>query len=212
MGELSSLIRSGADITALAAYLDALPAARREDEATSLGRRDQARLFDVAADASPIRVAHFVPVDVPPLTPVHHPGRNTILTLPYFQRFQKRFARADERTLIGYNASNASFVHPGYFVAYETDGNAEWETRGGVVVDYHRVPEGPVPEGWPAVRPNSVGLQKLVYHQTRDFMRAVSAHVSIGRASRETQKRGDEILDYWFTLCRQDESASGEQT
>ena len=140
------------------------------------------------------------------MTPVHHPGRNTIFTLPYFQRFQKRFARSDDTTLIGYNASNASFIHPGYFVAYETDGNAAWQARGGVVVDYHRVPEGPVPDAWPAVRPNSAGLQKLVYHLTRDFMRSVSDHVSIGRASRETDKRGDEILDYWFTLCRRDDT------
>ncbi|MFK7984468.1 MAG: hypothetical protein AB8I08_00425 [Sandaracinaceae bacterium] len=204
MGEFSSLVRGDADIATLATYLDALPAAQRQAEVTGLGRRDQARLFDKAEDARPIRLSHFVPDRLDALTAVHHPGRNTILTLPYFQRFQKRFARADESTLMGYNVSNASFVHPGYFVAYETDGNATWEARGGVVVDYHRVPDGPVPVGWPPVRPNSEGLQRLVYHQTRDFMRGVSRHVSIGRASRETEPRGDEILDYWFTLCRID--------
>lgn len=208
MNDLVELIRGDAAIGAIGAYLDGLDAARREREVTSLRRRDQARLFDKAADAPPIRITHFVPGELPDRTPVHHPGRNTILTLPYFQRFQKRFARpdGDADRLFGYNASNAWFVHPGYFVAYETDDHPEWASRGGVVVDYHRVPDAPVPDGWPEVVANDVGLQKLVYHLTRDFMRAVSAHASVGRASREDDD-GDVLLDYWFTLCRRDPPA-----
>jgi hypothetical protein len=217
MSELVTLIRSQSAIGDVEAYLDGLDAARREREVNALKRRDQARLFDLAADAPVIRLAHFVPDGVADLTPVHHPGRNTIATLPHFQRFEKRFARpAGERDrLFGYNESNARFIRPGYFVAYATDGRPEWEARGGVVVDYHRVPDAEVPPGWPAVVENHVGLQKLVYRDTRDFMRRVSAHVSIGRASREDD-RGDQLLDYWFTLVRRDPrrdpSPQGEPT
>ncbi|MBX3276047.1 MAG: hypothetical protein KF729_37695 [Sandaracinaceae bacterium] len=207
--ELSSLIRGEASIADIAAYLDGLDAAPRAAEANALARAEQARLFDKAADAPPIGVEHFVPRGLPDLTPVHHPGRNTIMTLPYFQRFEKRFARAADGSgrLFGYNASNAWFVTPGYFVAYETREHASWAERGGVVVDYHQVPDADVPAGWPRVVDNGKGLQRLVYHLTRDFMRQVSRHVSIGRASREDE-RGDRLLDYWFTLCRQDRSAT----
>lgn len=206
--ELEALIRGDDAIDAIAAYLDGLEPDAREREANGLGRADQARLFEKAADAPTITVDHFVPKDVRDLVPVHHPGRNTIMTLPYFQGFQKRFTRAADGSgrLFGYNHSNAWFITPGYFVAYETagvQGREAWAERGGVVVDYHQVPDAAVPEGWPKVIPNHQGLQRLVYHLTRDFMRRVSSHVSIGRASREDAK-GDHILDYWFTLCRQD--------
>lgn len=206
MSELTALIRGDASIASIATYLDALDARAREREVNELRRADQARLFEKAADAERARLTDFVPASVPDLTPVHHPGRNTIATLPYFQRFEKRFARPenDRSRVIGYNASNAWFIKPGYFVAYETDAHGDtWRRRGGVVIDYHRVPDGKVPDAWPRVVPNSHGLQKLVYHLTRDFMRKVSAHVTIGRASREDEK-GDVELDYWFTLVRRD--------
>ena len=72
-----------------------------------------------------------------------------------------------------------------------------------MVVDYLMVPDADVPEHWPKVVPNSRGLQRLVYHRTRDFMRRVANDVSIGRASTE-DGRGDRWLDYWFTLVRLD--------
>ena len=205
MSELERRIRAQDAIDAIAGYLDGLDAARREREVNGLRRAEQAALFDIAADAAPIRITHFVPERVSALTPVHHPGRNTIATLTHFQRFEKRFARsADEPDrLIGYNASNAWFIKTGYFVAYETDARPEWAARGGVVVHYNQVPGRKEPWGWPAVVPNAQGLQRLVYLNTRDFMRRVSTHVSVGRASREDAK-GDLLLDYWFTLCRQD--------
>ena len=206
MSELCALIRGEAPIAAIAEYLDALEAERREREVNALGRADQARLFEKAGDAPPARLTDLVPERVPELTPVHHPGRNTIATFTYFQRFEKRFARpAGERDrLFGYNASNAFFIKPGYFVAYETE-TPEWKRRGGVVVDYHRIPDAAVPQGWPAIVPNSHGLQKFVYHLTRDFLRKVAEGVTIGRASREDEA-GDVELDYWFTLVRREPS------
>jgi hypothetical protein len=210
MTQLSEMIRAEHSISEIAQYLDALDPHARESESTSLVRSDQILLFEKAADGPPSRITDFVPASRPDLSMVIHTGRNTVQTIRYFQHFEKRFARPKrhKKKAIGYNFSNAFFITPGYFVAYETDSSGrEWRSRGGVVIDYFLLPDGEVPEGWPDVIPNDEGLQRFVYHRTRDFMRRVSAHVSIGRASREDAK-GDHILDYWFTLCRRDEGAS----
>jgi hypothetical protein len=141
---LRELIAQRAPIADVAKYLDALAADVRMLEANALPRRDQAQLFDMAADSPPIRVSHFVPDDVPAQKAVHHPGRNTVPVPTYFKHFQKRFmksAKAEHEGLIGgYNASNAFFIRPGYFVGYETDGKHlpadkqsmqnEWFARG----------------------------------------------------------------------------------
>ncbi len=205
MTTVHDLLAAKANIGDIAAHLDALPADVREAEANDLSRSEQARLWDLASDAPTLTLSHFVPEGLDHTVAVRHPGRNTIPVPRYFQRFAKVFARDDDdpRLVNGYNDSNASFIHPGYFVAYETRGNAEWEKRGGVVVDYLRVPDSEVPAGWPKIVPNDVGLQRLVYHRTRDFMRRVSSHVSIGRAA-EQRKHGDRELGFYFTLCRQD--------
>ena len=202
---LRQQLRSGESLATICTYLDALPADQRETEVNGLGRADQAALFERAADGPDATLDDFVPGTHAVGQTVHHPGRNTIGFIRYFQHFEKRFSRSanDPNQLFGYNVSNASFVRPGYFVAYETQGRGDWEKRGGVVIDYHQVPEETVPDDWPQVVTNDVGLQKLVYFQTRDFMRKVSEHVTIGRASKENAK-GDRLLDFWFTLCRKE--------
>lgn len=205
MPHLRTLLAEKASLDAITGHLDALEASERERESCDLSGREQALLWDLAASAPPIDLQHFVPRSRSELDPVHHPGRNTIPSPRYFQLFEKRFCRPRDGSarLFGYNASNASFVHPGYFVAYETAGRDEWAARGGVVIDYHLVPDAEVPATWPKIVPNSVGLQRFVYHRTRDFMRRVSSHVSIGRAAKEDE-HGDRELDFWFTLCRRD--------
>jgi hypothetical protein len=202
---LRELLASKASIQDIGTYLDGLDHARREAESLTLSRREQADLFERAGEGPPIQLSHFVPESLAPNVAVRHPGRNTVPVPHHFQLFAKVFARSEEdpRLCHGYNDSNAWFITPGYFVAYETRGNREWEKRGGVVVDYLRVPGGKVPSGWPRVVANDVGLQKLVYFRTRDFMRGVSRHMSIGRASKQSE-RGDEELDFWFTLCRRE--------
>ncbi len=191
--------RPAARIAELGEYLDGLSPDHRLHETRQLGGRDQARLYELAAEAAPLDLAHFVPADRGELREVIHDGRNT---LPVFTTFQKRFCRpapgADR--LFGYNEGvTRALLGPGYFVAHPTAGNREWEARGAVVVDYFMVPDGPVVSGWPKVVPNSRGLQLLVYQGTRDFMRRVSQHVSIGAAF-----KGERPLGAYFTLCRQD--------
>ena len=69
MGELISLVRGDADITAIDAYLEGPGAQTCASEVTALRRRDQARLFDKAADARRITLEHFVPKELAALTP-----------------------------------------------------------------------------------------------------------------------------------------------
>lgn len=205
------LAKDDTTIAAVAAHLDGLAPDEREKQALGLDRGQQLKLWDLAASAPRIHLSHFVPDGVAPMTAVHHPGRNTIPPFRRYQDFEKRFSKQGKPgEVVGYNESAAWFIRPGYFVAYETDAphveadrKARWAERGGVVIDYHLVPEpgSALPEGWPAVVPNSQGLQRLVYHRTRDFMRKVSEHVSIGRAS-TGEGDADRMLDFWFVLVR----------
>lgn len=188
-------------ISDIATYLDELSAEARADEVLELSRGAQIALWERAAESPPITLEHFVPAGTPPLTEVIHEGRNT---LPTFKRFQKRFAvqAAGDREAIGYNeGSTRALIGPGFFVAEPTHGKPEWEERGAVVVNYFRVPEGPVVETWPKVVPNSRGLQMFVYNKTLDFMRRVSTHVSIGAAFKH-----EKPLGAYFVLVREPEA------
>jgi hypothetical protein len=203
MTRLSELAHAPhATIDTIAAHLDALDHAGRMRELAKTTRDDQRALWVKAAAAPDLTYAHFVPDGVPAKTAVVHHGRNT-LPLPGQQKFfRKPMARPDDGSAraFGYNdAPTQSLVGPGYFVLVPTKGNAEWERRGAWVVDYFQVPDGAVPSSWPKVVPNTQGLQRFVYHGTRDFMRRISAHVSIGAAF-----KGEKPLDHYFTLCRED--------
>lgn len=191
----------GASIAEIGAALDAMSAAKRLEATRSLGRGAQRLLFEKAGDAEPLTLEDFVPAALGPLREVIHDGRNT---LPAFRLFQKRFCRTEDSpdVLYGYNeGATRSLIGPGCFLAYETAGkDPAWPAIGSVVVDYHEVPKGQVVAGWPQVVPNEQGLQKFVYAKTRDFMRRVSTHVTIGAA----YKKG-KPLNAWFVLCRQED-------
>ncbi len=203
---ISELLKPNAkvEIDAIAERLDRATPEARVAEMFALDRAGQRILFEHATLT--IGIDHFVPGRAGVGRAVHHRGRNT-LPLPGKHRFfEKRFSRSAENgaRLFGYNhAPSRGLVGPGYFVAYATDAaNAlpAWRERGGVVVDYFQVPDGAVPAEWPQVIPNTQGIQRFVYHGTRDFMRRVSEHVSIGAAY-----KGEKKLDHYFVLVRQDE-------
>jgi len=194
---LAELVRSDAKILEIAQHLDSLEHAARLRECQGLSGPDQKRLFQKAAESPRLDLAFYVPDGTPPLTPVIHHGKNS---QPVFRDFQKRWCRPADRDdqLHGYNETVVRpLIGPGYFVAHETDDGGR-DPRGAIVVDYFMTPpaDGRAP-GWPEVKPNSSGLQRFVYHQTRDYMRRVSAHVSIGEAHRLEKK-----VMGWFILCR----------
>jgi hypothetical protein len=203
MSDLAQLIddeRTG--IGAVQDYLDGLDGDTRWREVSSLSRARQRMLYEKAAHARPIDLAFFVG-DAGVREEVIHDGVNTLPLPAPLRRFQKRFCRPEPNghgpRLFGYNEGpTRKVVGPGFFVAVGTEERPHWSARGPVVVDYFQVPDGPVAPGWPEVVPNDWRLQRFVYNGTRDFMRRVSAHVSIGAAF-----KGERPLDHYFVLCRQ---------
>ncbi len=198
---LRDLVRDpSTSIDEIAAHLDALDPTTRLEDVCTLGRADQASLYDKAASSPRLEPAHFVPDDTP-LAPVIHEGWNTLpLGLRSLRRFQKPFCRAGDGSprMFGYNEGvTRSLLGPGYFVAYDCTDHPEWSARGSWVVDYFQVPDHDVPDAWPEVRPNSRGLQMFVYKGTRDFMRRVSDGVSIGAAY-----KGERPMNQYFILVR----------
>jgi hypothetical protein len=192
------------DIKSIGSFLDGLEAGARWEAVSGLDRDRQRALYEKAAFAPPLDFDYFVG-KAKPRQEVIHDGMNTLPLPSPLKRFQKRFCRpenGDGARLYGYNEGpTRQVVGPGYFVAIPTRGKPTWESRGAVVVDYFQVPDGAVADGWPRVVKNDWRLQKLVYDQTRDFMRRVSKHVSIGAAFKR-----EKPLDHYFVLCRRDAS------
>jgi hypothetical protein len=177
-------------MASLADYLDHLDAASRVREVRSLRRPEMAKLYEAAAGARPISLSHFVPARTPPLRGVAHFGRNSLAIL---HDFEKRFCLpgTGSNEIWGYNEHVIrGFIGPGYFVTQQT---SQYE----VTIDYARLPPSKPPK-WPSIKPNSTRLGRFVYYGTRDVVRAVSEHVSIGRDTRDGQP-----LDIWFALCRE---------
>lgn len=189
-------------LSAIAEAFEALGPDDRVAATRGLNRADQRRLFELAGTGAPATLEDLAPASAGPRRAVIHHGTNT-LPLPASQRaFQKRFARPDDGSarLFGYNeAPTRWLIGPGYFVTHSTEGESAWAPRGAIVVNYFLIPDGPVPDGWPPVIPNTQGLQWFVYNKTRDFMRRVSDHLTIGAAYKE-----EKALDHYFTLVRED--------
>lgn len=192
--EFSDLISApGTTPAMLAQHLDALTPEARLAQTLALGASAQARLFDLVEGARRFTLDELAPQTATPLTGVRHEGRNSMLL---FTRFAKIFAVPDEPTKAaterwGFNATSAlvtTTVGPGYFVTIQQGDE--------VLVDYTRLPPKPL-LGAPAILPNEARLSRFVYNQTKDVVRGVSHHVSIGRAWRGTRR-----LDNWFVLCR----------
>jgi hypothetical protein len=198
----SALADPTAPMAAISALLDDASPADRRAALFSLNGKQQSALYDRAAQSPTLTLADLVPPSLSPKQEVVHFGQNT---LPVFRAFEKRMCRAASGDAIyGYNEGfTRRFIGPGYFVAVATgtanDGAPTWRERGGVVVDYFRVPDGNgvVVDGWPAVVPNERGLQRFVFRGMRDYLRKVSTHASIGAAY-----QGEKSFNSWFVLVR----------
>lgn len=184
------------DRQTLAIALNAASLPERLEFLESLTKADQRRLWEQSADNPPLTVHDLLDERVPVGQPVVWHGFNT-LPLPRFgRRFRKPMVRLPDGRIAGYNDSPFTpLIGPGFFVtrACEPD---EFEASD-VVIDYHLAPEGPLPGGWPWLRPNWLGLQLFVYFHTRDYLRRVSDDVVIGLATKYGRGLGN-----WFTLVR----------
>jgi hypothetical protein len=184
------------DLDGITRHLDSLSHPERVRQIRALGRKAQRHLFEAVAGHYPIAWSHLVPPDRPPLAEVPHFGKNS---LPALTHFQKVFCRPDDTDgsvdeLWGYNRTRPMIeraVGPGYFIArpYEVDGE--------LLVDYLEVPPRR-PAGWPPIVSNRARLSRFVYYQTQDILRGVSAHVSVGRATKHGRP-----MNAWFILTRE---------
>lgn len=192
---LERLGRAEPDLAGFAEVFESAPPRDRVGITRAIDGRTQARLWEAAVGRS-VSIAEMVPPELGPLRPVVFHGKNS---LPAFTHFEKRFCRAatgaDE--LWGYNHQPTPalppLIGPGYFVAFDSDGGP-----GGVAIDYTRIPPDK-PEGWPAIHDNSFRLSRFVYRGMIDYLRRVSEHLLVGRAT-----RGGRELPNYFLLCRED--------
>jgi hypothetical protein len=186
--ELSLLLGSGADATALRAYLDGLSAEARIQEVRSLARPVLKTLYERCEKSPPLKLIDMVPESTPVGATVIFAGLNN---LPLHRLFEKRFARTPSGTIIGYNHQSLSgFVGPGYFTV-EPAGDE-------LVIDYTKVPtQAEAPTDWPKVQPNDRGLSHFVYKNMQDYCRSVSKDVVIGHATKQGKS-----LPHYFVLAR----------
>ncbi len=188
-------------MSTIADHLDGLSHPQRLAEVRSLGRKEQARLFEAARGVRPISLVDLVPAATPAMREVVHHGRNT---LPAFNHFAKVFVRPDgpnapeegaaPAELWGYNRNTQlleTIIGPGYYVAEPA------RDEGEVLVNYLKLPPR-APNHWPPITSNSRGLSLLVYAGMQDVLRGVSSHVTIGRAY-----KGGRAMSAWFVLCRE---------
>lgn len=197
---IQELLRAPAlDRDALAETFEAASPAERVEITESIDGAAQAKLWEAAAGGA-VTIEEMVPKSLGPLRPVIFHGKNS---LPAFTRFQKRFCRpaagVERDELWGYNHQPTRWLvpltGPGYFVAYDSP-----DGPGGVAVDYTRIPPDK-PAGWPEIVDNSFRLSRFIYNGTIDYLRRVSQHLLIGRAT-----RGGKPMPNYFLLCREDPS------
>lgn len=195
--KIRDLLRPGTvDLASVAGEFEAASPRERVEITEALDGKEQEKLWHAAA-GGPVTIGQMVPRDLGPLRPVIFHGKNS---LPAFTHFQKRFCRpaagVDRDELWGYNYQPtkwlAPLTGPGYFVAYDSNG------LGSVAVDYTRIPTGK-PAEWPEIHDNSYRLSRFIYNGTIDYLRRVSEHLLIGRATRDGKE-----MPNWFLLCRED--------
>jgi hypothetical protein len=185
------------DIEKLAEILDGLGHEGRVHATRTWTKKQMEAIFDACA-GRPISLDFVVPPSVGSKVEVIHDLRNT---LPLFTNAQKRFARleGDVADVGGYNRQHglARVSEPGYFSVRAGEGEHDNE----LVIDYGLVPKSK-PDVWPEIEANDRGfLNTLVWSGMVDYLRRISEHVSIGRAT----KKGKPIGQY-FALVRRDPS------
>ncbi|MDB4937339.1 MAG: hypothetical protein JWP87_4311 [Labilithrix sp.] len=196
--DVSVLLEPTIDLPRLAEVLDGLGHEGRVHATRTWSKKRQAAIYEACKGQS-IDYDFLVPPSMGTLVEVIHDLHNT---LPLFSNSQKRFCRLpkgdteprEEFEIAGYNhASTNGLTGPGYFVVRPGDGEHEGE----LAIDYTKLPKSK-PANWPEIRDNTGGIGALVYGGMIDYMRKVSTHVSIGRATK------GKPMDAWFTLVRKD--------
>lgn len=195
--DLSVFLEPKVDVEKLSESLDGLGHDGRVHTMRTWDKTRMAAIFD-ACVGRPIALDHLVPPSIGANVEVIHDLRNT---LPLFANAEKRFARleGDIAEVGGYNRQHgiARATEPGYFTVRPGEGEHENE----LVIDYGKVPNTK-PSNWPAIEANDKGiLNGIVWGGMVDYLRRVSQHVSVGRATKDGKAIGQ-----YFALVRRDAS------
>lgn len=192
--DVSVFLEPKVDPERLADILDGLGHEGRVHTIRTWTKHRQAAIFEAVKGFRPITLDFLVPASVSAGVEVIHEGHNT---LPLLNHFQKRFVKleGDDYSVGGYNhnVGLARAGGPGYFVVRLGEGEHEGE----LAIDYTKLPKSK-PAAWPEIAPNDGGIGALVYGNMIDYLRAVSTHVSIGRAYK------GKAMNAWFALVRKD--------
>jgi len=198
MNTLPALLRAPTrpSLEAVVASIEPMEPEDRYTIVRTLGRKQQMRLFELCESSAPVARTDFMPESAGTGV-VDHRGWNSLPLFRAWRTFSKPMvAIPGTQELGGYNDSSTRWLlGPGYFVCRESD--PEYVDRGAWVVDYLRVPESELVDGWPAIKPNEKGLQRFVYGGTRDYMRRVCDGITIGLPF-----KGDKELAFPFILVR----------
>jgi len=195
--DVTPFLEPKVNIEKLAEVLDGLGHEGRVHTMRTWGKARMAAIYE-ACEGRSITLDHVVPSSVGSAVEVIHDLRNT---LPLFTDAQKRFTRIDgeDFAVAGFNRQFgvARVSEPGYFVVSEGTGDHANE----LVIDYTKVPKSKGPASWPEVEANDQGfLNKIVWGGMVDYLRRVSSHVSVGRATKDGKSIGQ-----YFALVRRDD-------
>jgi hypothetical protein len=195
--DVSVFLEPKVDIEKLAEILDGLGHDGRVHTMRTWDKKRMAAIYD-ACEGRPITLDHLVPPSIGANVEVIHDLRNT---LPLFSNAEKRFARLenDIASVGGYNRQHgiARATEPGYFTVRDGEG----EHANELVIDYGKVPTTK-PSSWPEIEANDKGfLNGIVWGGMVDYLRRISQHVSVGKATKDGKAIGQ-----YFALVRRDAS------
>ena len=89
---LLDFLQNNSSIHKISDFLDGLSSEERLSESRTLNRAQQRKLYELAKEAPPLELEHFVPTQ-DPCVEVIHSGRNTLPLPASLKLFEKRFRR-----------------------------------------------------------------------------------------------------------------------
>lgn len=178
--ELVRAVRSRVSASELAELLDGMGVRERVEAVARVTGSLVGQLYELARDGQPLELREVVGDSIPAGATVAYSGRNS---LAMFSRFEKRLTRTADGLVFGYNHQPLQVARPvtgpGYFRVVD----AGPDHPGELLFDYTQAPPFE-PAGWPAYRPNEVGLSRFVFMDLHDYVRRVARGVLVGKAYR----------------------------
>ena len=182
------------DCEALAHELDRMNHYARVDFIRGIPPSKHALLYEAVSHYKTLVPHDLVPENHPVYTPVEHTGMNNLFGVRHLG-FAKVMYLDDQRRVCGRNVQALAWLTgDGYFTVEPSKEAPGYELD----ISYLKLPTS-VPNGWPKPQSNARGFSYVVYRDMVDKLRAVSKHVTIGRAWKHGR-----ALPHYFVLTRHD--------